>query len=523
MNRNFIFANSTQALPELMHQLLNNGSENGSRNGRVKELMHTGITLQQPWEREYTGSSRKCNLAAQIAETMWVLSGRDDVEWLGHYLPRAKDFSDDGQVWRGAYGPRLRAWPRRDHGDVVDQLAWVVDLLRDDHLTRRAVISIYDPDVDSADGKDIPCNNWLSFSSRLGKLDLHVAIRSNDAMWGWSGINAFEWSALQEIVAGLLGIQVGSLHFSVTSFHLYEQHWAKAERIAHDEIVSHFHPDSIRFDPKFRTLEYFDGLVAHWFFLEKILREEHGHPTIDEWIDDFPEPMLRSWLRILRWWWTSDMGHLNALDGTRLDLAARTGVQPKPKTAPVLPNAAEHVIGPASPLSENSDFINYVTDLHDEKHKAYGDSWKRRGEMLGIMANIARKVDRLGANGAGDTAADTAVDLLVYLAKYRWWLVDHMSQGYPIPGICIFPGVTTDSTSAPNALLRHVDLQYQRVWGRDDHATATPSELEAVLTNDFTELELAVVNDDRMMRVDWVDNMLADAYVLARQLWEAGR
>jgi hypothetical protein len=93
-------------------------------------------------------------------------------------------------------------------------------------------------------------------------------------------------------------------------------------------------------------------------------------------------------------------------------------------------------------MTEYSDsaFVSYVSNLHAEKHAVYGDSWKRRGEQVAILANIARKVDRLGVAGAGDTSADTAVDLLVYLLKYRLWLdggddgpagVDHVLSSLP--------------------------------------------------------------------------------------------
>jgi thymidylate synthase len=53
---------------------------------------------------------RNNNVFAQLAETAWVLAGRNDLAFLGHYLPRVADFSDDGRTWRGAYGPRIRRW-----------------------------------------------------------------------------------------------------------------------------------------------------------------------------------------------------------------------------------------------------------------------------------------------------------------------------------------------------------------------------------------------------------------------------
>ncbi|MGH3765705.1 MAG: hypothetical protein ACRDTX_11245 [Pseudonocardiaceae bacterium] len=68
--------------------------------------------------------------------------------------------------------------------------------------------------------------------------------------------------------------------------------------------------------------------------------------------------------------------------------------------------------------------------LHREKDAVYRDAWKKRGEMISILANIARKVDRLeyvidGAPAGRDEAAlDTAIDLLVYCIKYQTYLAD---------------------------------------------------------------------------------------------------
>ena len=147
------------------------------------EITHPTIVLTEPLKREILIPARRASLPAQIAETMWVLAGRNDVEWLSHYLPRAADFSDDGISWRSGYGPRLRDF------NGVDQLAAVVQTIRGDWSTRRAVVSLWSPEVDSLPGKDTACNNWLHFLSRNGRLDLHVATRSarvRGAMWCWA-------------------------------------------------------------------------------------------------------------------------------------------------------------------------------------------------------------------------------------------------------------------------------------------------------------------------------------------------
>ena len=56
-----------------------------------------------------------------------------------------------------------------------------------------------------------------------------------------------------------------------------------------------------------------------------------------------------------------------------------------------------------------------------EKASVYGISWRKRGEAFSIVPNVARKVDRLGAPGAGDNELDTRMDLVNYLALYVGW------------------------------------------------------------------------------------------------------
>jgi hypothetical protein len=71
-----------------------------------------------------------------------------------------------------------------------------------------------------------------------------------------------------------------------------------------------------------------------------------------------------------------------------------------------------------------------IKSLHARKDRAYGDAWKRRGERISILPNIARKVDRLAvhlqtqAELRDEPILDTAIDLLVYCGKYLIFLGD---------------------------------------------------------------------------------------------------
>jgi hypothetical protein len=77
--------------------------------------------------------------------------------------------------------------------------------------------------------------------------------------------------------------------------------------------------------------------------------------------------------------------------------------------------------------------------LHAVKDRAYGGAWKRRGELVSILPNIARKCDRLetivktGAKISGETILDTAIDLFVYVEKYRLFLAEGLGEGALLP------------------------------------------------------------------------------------------
>jgi len=354
---------------------------------------------------------------------MWVLAGRSDIEWLSAYLPRAKDYSDDGVAWRGGYGPRIRTWlsshDGRGRGEPIDQLAHVVDLLRKDPLSRRAVIAIYDPRIDTQPGKDIPCNDFLQFQSRLGALHLTVTVRSNDLMWGWSGINAFEWSTLQEIVAHLLGVTVGSLTFNIGSLHLYDRHWDKASRLEYENDLHSITPFQLP-DGVDRTLESVNYLIDQWFAWEEMCRK--GTPTLED-LWDIKEPLFRSWATAIAYYWTRDDSWLRSLHGTALAVAIARTPASVLSEAPTASRSGAPGVGHPPAASEASDaFYHFVKDLHATKHATYGDSWKKRGEKMSILANMARKVDRLGVGDEYDSSADTLIDLLVYTIKYGCWL-----------------------------------------------------------------------------------------------------
>lgn len=288
------YRNTGEAFTALLKEIVEDGQEVTVREHQTREICAQLIELDRPAERLLFVPGRNNNVFATIAESMWVLAGRNDLAYLTPYLERAPQFSDDGgKTWRAAYGPRLRDW------NGTDQLAEIVKLFRRDPNPRRAAMTLFDPDRDFVESHDIPCNNWLHFIARDGQLHLHVAARSTDIWWGFSGINAFEWSLLLEVMAHWVGLDVGRLDFFTSSLHLYERHDKQAEVVLRsDSAPSYPAVDSPRFATSW---EQFDSELASWMKLEEQLRTGTDLDKIDNGLRD---PLMRAYIQMLDLYWS---------------------------------------------------------------------------------------------------------------------------------------------------------------------------------------------------------------------------
>lgn len=301
------YTNVQQAFPELCDWVLQ-GPNLLSRVGKTRERLHASFSLRNPWERVsfWETGLRKEDTFARLAETLWVLGGRNDVDWLKRYLVRAPEFSDDGNTWRAGYGSRMRHWPT-PNGDW-DQLQAVIEELSLHPESRRAVISLWDPASDIGEFKDIPCNNWLHFINRNGELHMAIAVRSNDLVWGWHGINTWEWSVLQELIAKCLHLEVGKQTYLIGSLHMYDRHFKMANALVeHVRAMPH---EGTHYQPIYDTLEPthlgVDSLQSWDFQVLEVFRLLEGFqnletvPTFRTW--DYGQvlsPYLRATLKAL--------------------------------------------------------------------------------------------------------------------------------------------------------------------------------------------------------------------------------
>lgn len=187
-----------------------NGQETAPRGTKCYERRGQTLVLHDVTHNVITHQARKLNYHFMVAEWLWMLNGLSDVKTIAGYNNNIAKFSDDGEVFFGAYGPRIR----RD-------LLSIETLLKRDHDTRQAVMCTWRPEALWQPTKDVPCTLTWQFFIRQEKLELHVNMRSNDV---WLGLpyDLYNFTQIQRYLAARLDVGLGSYYHHVGSLHVYE-------------------------------------------------------------------------------------------------------------------------------------------------------------------------------------------------------------------------------------------------------------------------------------------------------------
>ena len=257
--------NVHQALPEGLRLLKEMGVRRNSRNGPVIVAPFPVSTVySHPRERVLFWPQRDANPFLHLYESLWMLSGRNDVDPLLRYAKQFAEYSDDGKVFHGAYGYR---W-KRAFG--LDQIDLIVRQLAANPESRREVLQMWDTHADlSSPSKDIPCNLVITFQcSSRGDLDMVVFNRSNDIIWGAYGANAVHFSMLQEYIAHKLQRPVGTYTQVSVNYHAY---CAILERMApippnqgiYGRIIDPYSGQFVRPTPLEGDLDYWISLILY--------------------------------------------------------------------------------------------------------------------------------------------------------------------------------------------------------------------------------------------------------------------
>lgn len=137
-------------------------------------------------------------------------------EELQQYVMEMLDGILDFEISRGN-------WAYTYHQRYADQYQFVIDELRRNPSSRRAILLIRDKNQDMYSDEPA-CLQHIQYFIRDGKLHCKVLFRSNDACKA-AFMNAFALIMLQKRIADELGIEVGAYTHRANSFHAYEKDW----------------------------------------------------------------------------------------------------------------------------------------------------------------------------------------------------------------------------------------------------------------------------------------------------------
>jgi thymidylate synthase len=207
-----IYKNATQAF-ELLFSDIN---ANGESFAGTKAKFNVSFTLQDVSNKTVTTPQRKFNEDYAEYEWNWYLKGDRDASEIAERAKIWKQMMVEGTTEVNSnYG---YFWNKNY------QLSRVIQELKTNKETRRAIVVHYDINELDRYKHDTPCNDVLNFYIKDDKLHLTVFARSIDLVFGFCN-DQYTFAKLMEMVAFQLDIPVGEMHWMVTNLHIYPRHY----------------------------------------------------------------------------------------------------------------------------------------------------------------------------------------------------------------------------------------------------------------------------------------------------------
>ena len=212
---------------DLMNRILTTGVEKRDRTG-TGTLSVFGHQMRFDLAEGFPlVTTKKLHLKSIVYELLWFLAGDTNVKYLNdHGVTIWDKWADASSGELGpVYGRQWRAWPA-PAGDVIDQIANVVEMIRRNPDSRRLIVSAWNPaEVDKMALP--PCHCLFQFYVARGKLSCQLYQRSADVFLGVP-FNIASYALLTLMVAQVTGLAPGEFIHTFGDAHLYSNHLEQA-------------------------------------------------------------------------------------------------------------------------------------------------------------------------------------------------------------------------------------------------------------------------------------------------------
>jgi len=207
---------ASELVPAAIQRVLENGHHVGGARPSL-EVLNQQLCQLDPRRRVFSSTASSFNVAVAVARYVWHMAGSSQLSAIAFYEPRARLFSDDGEILPGSNtGARLFG-----EGGGIDQVRGIVARIQEDGATRRGAAVVWRPEDAVRKSRDIPCTMAITCHLRGGELITTVAMRSNNSL-RLLPYNVFEYTLLAETIAAELDVDLGQYWHTANSLHVFD-------------------------------------------------------------------------------------------------------------------------------------------------------------------------------------------------------------------------------------------------------------------------------------------------------------
>lgn len=225
-----------KAYLDVMDRIMKEGIDREGRNGKTRALFAQQVRFNFA-DGFPAVTTKKLAFKAVKSELLWFLEGSNDDNRLkelngsertiwtdnaeaDYWTPKAKFPGDLGRI----YGVQWRKWQSPD-GKIFDQIATVIDKIKNNPTDRRLVVSAWNPG--ELDQMALPpCHMMFQFfpNPNTKQLSVHMVQRSCDMFLGVP-FNIASYALLLAMVAQVTGYTPHEVVLSLNDAHIYHEHF----------------------------------------------------------------------------------------------------------------------------------------------------------------------------------------------------------------------------------------------------------------------------------------------------------
>ena len=218
---------------DLLQHILDNGHHKGDRTG-TGTISIFGYQMRFNLEKGFPLlTTKKVHLRSIIHELLWLINGDTNIKYLhDNKVSIWDEWADSNGDLGPIYGAQWRNW----NNEGIDQIADLIESIKNNPNSRRHIVTAWNPSVlpdekskdfakNVADGKAAlpPCHAFFQFYVADNKLSCQLYQRSADVFLGVP-FNIASYSLLTMMIAQVCDLGLGDFVHTFGDVHIYNNH-----------------------------------------------------------------------------------------------------------------------------------------------------------------------------------------------------------------------------------------------------------------------------------------------------------